>query len=65
MLTQVEKASSSGQPIVFLGWSPHWMTVQFKATFLEDPDGVWGGAGEIRTVSREAGPRTTRTSPRS
>lgn len=53
MLTQVEKAGSSNQPIVFLGWSPHWMTVQFEATFLEDPDKVWGGAGTIRTVSRE------------
>ena len=53
MLTQVERSQSSGQPIVFLGWSPHWMTVEFKATFLEDPEGVWGGAGEIRTVSRQ------------
>ena len=53
MLTQVEKDQSSGTPIVFLGWSPHWMTVQFKATFLEDPDKVWGGAGTIRTISRK------------
>ncbi|MCE0537265.1 ABC transporter substrate-binding protein [Kineosporia rhizophila] len=52
MLAQAEKAQSAGQPIVFLGWSPHWMTVQFKTVFLEDPEGVWGGAGEIRTVSR-------------
>ncbi|GLY33352.1 ABC transporter substrate-binding protein [Kineosporia sp. NBRC 101731] len=53
MLTQVQKADSSGKAIVFLGWSPHWMTVDFGATFLEDPDKVWGGAGEIRTVSRK------------
>ncbi len=53
MLTQVEKDQKAGQPIVFLGWSPHWMTVQFKATFLEDPDKVWGGAGTIRTISRK------------
>jgi len=53
MLAQVDKLTSEGQPVVFLGWSPHWMTVQFKATFLEDPDKVWGGAGEIRTVTRE------------
>jgi glycine betaine/proline transport system substrate-binding protein len=52
MLTQVEKDQKAGKPIVFLGWSPHWMTVQFKATFLEDPDQVWGGAGTIRTISR-------------
>lgn len=53
MLAQVEKSQKAGQPIVFLGWSPHWMTVQFDAVFLEDPDKVWGGAGEIRTVTRK------------
>jgi glycine betaine/proline transport system substrate-binding protein len=52
MLTQVEKAQSAGDPIVFLAWSPHWMTVQFETVFLDDPEGVWGGAGAIRTVTR-------------
>ena len=52
MLAQVEKAQKDGDPIVFLAWSPHWMTVQFETVFLEDPDGVWGGAGAIRTVTR-------------
>jgi glycine betaine/proline transport system substrate-binding protein len=53
MLAQVEKSEKDGTPIVFLAWSPHWMTVQFKTVFLDDPDGVWGGAGEIRTVVRK------------
>ncbi len=52
MLAQVQKFESAGKPIVFLGWSPHWMTVSFKTVFLTDPDKVWGGAGEIRTVTR-------------
>ena len=52
MLAQVEKFDGQNKPIVFLGWSPHWMTVQFKAVFLEDPQKVWGGAGQIRTVTR-------------
>ncbi|HST84478.1 MAG TPA: glycine betaine ABC transporter substrate-binding protein [Kineosporiaceae bacterium] len=52
MLAQVEKLTAAGRPVVFLGWSPHWMTVQFKTVFLEDPQKVWGGAGEIRTVTR-------------
>jgi glycine betaine/proline transport system substrate-binding protein len=51
MLAQVEKFQAAGKPIVFLGWSPHWMTVQFKTVFLADPAKVWGGAGEIRTVT--------------
>ena len=53
MLAQVEKSQKAGDPIVFLAWSPHWMTVQFKTVFLEDPEKVWGGAGEIRTLTRE------------
>jgi glycine betaine/proline transport system substrate-binding protein len=53
MLAQVEKFDAAGKPIVFLGWSPHWMTVQFKTVFLEDPLKVWGGAGQIRTVTRQ------------
>lgn len=52
MLTQVDKAVRDGDPIVFLAWSPHWMTVQFETVFLEDPEGVWGGAGAIRAVTR-------------
>jgi glycine betaine/proline transport system substrate-binding protein len=63
MLAQVEKFQTAGKPIVFLGWSPHWMTVQFKTVFLEDPDKVWGGAGEIRTVTtsgfEESAPQIT------
>jgi glycine betaine/proline transport system substrate-binding protein len=50
MLSQVQRSVSQHQPIVFLGWSPHWMTVQFHTVFLKDPKGVWGGAGEIRTL---------------
>lgn len=52
MLAQVEKSEKAGQAIVFLAWSPHWMTVQFHTVFLKDPQHVWGGAGEIRTLTR-------------
>jgi len=52
MLAQVEKSQRDGQPIVFLAWSPHWMTVEFDTVFLDDPEKVWAGAGEIRTVAR-------------
>jgi glycine betaine/proline transport system substrate-binding protein len=53
MLTQVQRSQRAGKPIVFLGWSPHWMTVQFDPVFLKDPQDVWGGAGEIRTLVRK------------
>lgn len=50
MLSQAKRAVKRNQPIVFLGWSPHWMVSQFHLVFLKDPKGVWGQAGRIRTV---------------
>ena len=52
MLAQVEKSTEGRRPDRLPGWSPHWMTVQFDTVFLEDPEKVWGGAGEIRTLTR-------------
>lgn len=53
MLTEVERAAESNEPIVFLGWQPHWMNVEWDLVYLEDPEGVWPGAGEIRVVANE------------
>lgn len=50
MLTQVQRSITQKQPIVFLAWSPHWMTSQFDTVFLKDPKNVWGGGGEVRSV---------------
>jgi glycine betaine/proline transport system substrate-binding protein len=52
MLAQVSRLSEQKQPIAFLGWSPHWMTTDFDLHFLEDPEKLWPGAGEIRSVVR-------------
>jgi len=52
MLAEVTRRVAKQQPVVFLGWSPHWMTVQWKLDFLDDPQQVWPGAGEIRVLSR-------------
>lgn len=52
MLAQVTKLAVQQQPIVFLGWSPHWMTTEFNLRFLDDPQGLWPGAGAIRSVIR-------------
>jgi glycine betaine/proline transport system substrate-binding protein len=52
MLTEVERRVAKKQPVVFLGWSPHWMTLEFKLSFLGDPEQVWPGAGEIRVLTR-------------
>ncbi len=52
MLAQVSRLVAQQQPIVFLGWSPHWMTTEYDLHFLDDPQEVWPGAGEIRSVIR-------------
>ncbi|MCM4083838.1 ABC transporter substrate-binding protein [Paractinoplanes hotanensis] len=52
MLAEVERRAAKKQPVAFLGWSPHWMTIQWKLNFLEDPEKVWPGAGQIRVLTR-------------
>jgi glycine betaine/proline transport system substrate-binding protein len=53
MLAEVSRRAAQNKPVVFLGWSPHWMTIEWKLQFLEDPEKVWPGAGEIRTLTRK------------
>ncbi len=53
MLSEVEKAAGNNQPIVFLGWEPHWMNVEWNLVYLDDPDSMWPGAGEIRVAVSE------------
>lgn len=52
MLAEVTRRAAKKQPVVFLGWSPHWMTIEFETNFLDDPEKVWPGAGEIRVLTR-------------
>jgi glycine betaine/proline transport system substrate-binding protein len=52
MLAEVTRRAEKQEPVVFLGWAPHWMTVQWKLNFLDDPEKVWPGAGEIRSLAR-------------
>lgn len=50
MLSEVERRVQEGEPIVFLGWKPHWMNLEWDLHYLDDPENVWPGAGGIRTV---------------
>lgn len=52
MLTEVQHRVDQHKPVVFLGWSPHWMNLQWRLVSLADPQHVWPGAGEIRVVTR-------------
>ncbi|MEJ3653440.1 ABC transporter substrate-binding protein [Actinomycetes bacterium KLBMP 9759] len=52
MLAEVSRRAAARQPIVFLGWSPHWMTTEYELHFLDDPQSVWAGAGQVRSLTR-------------
>ena len=60
MLAEVDRRVAQNKPVVFLGWSPHWMTIEWDLTFLADPEKVWPGAGEIRVLQRKGPPAPTR-----
>ena len=55
MLAQVQRASNSDEPVVFLGWEPHPMNAQFEMTYLTGGDDIFGpdlGGAEVRTNTR-------------
>jgi glycine betaine/proline transport system substrate-binding protein len=52
MLAEVSRHAAAREPIVFLGWSPHWMATEYDLHFLDDPESVWPGAGQVRSLIR-------------
>ncbi len=53
MLSELDRAYGSEEPIVFLGWSPHWMNNEYDFHYLEDPEdaqGEFDEPSEIATV---------------
>ena len=53
MITELSGAVNRNQWIVLTGWSPHWMWERYSLTFLDDPDGIFGGEEQIHTMVRE------------
>src|ERR671910_2523473 len=56
MLSELEKAYKMRAPIVFFGWSPHWMNVRYDFRYLKDPKDLQGGfndPAEISSVVKE------------
>lgn len=54
MRMQVARSIASKKPIVFLGWAPHPMNLEFKMTYLAGGDEVFGpdyGAATVYTVT--------------
>ena len=42
MLAEVQKKNAAKEPIVFTGWSPHWMNLKYDIVYLDDPKDAQG-----------------------
>ena len=42
MLAEVQKKNAAKEPIVFTGWSPHWMNTKYDIVYLKDPKDAQG-----------------------
>ncbi|NRH28033.1 choline ABC transporter substrate-binding protein [Pseudomonas sp. MS19] len=54
MLAAVNRATRSDKPVVFFGWKPHPMNLQFPITYLTGTEDVFGpndGAATVSTVT--------------
>ena len=52
MTARIAQSLRDEQWILFTGWTPHWMTSRWSLRFLEDPQNVFGGEGNIHAVVR-------------
>ena len=56
MLSELERAYEMREPIVFFGWSPHWMNARYDLRYLEDPrdlQGRFNDSAEISSIVNE------------
>jgi len=51
MLSALDAAFNSETNIVVTMWSPHWAVAKYNLTYLEDPEGSFGGAEYIGTIA--------------
>jgi glycine betaine/proline transport system substrate-binding protein len=51
MLSELEKAYEMREPIVFFGWSPHWMNARYDFRYLKDPKDLLGGFNDSAQIS--------------
>ncbi|MBH0228713.1 glycine betaine ABC transporter substrate-binding protein [Halobacillus yeomjeoni] len=53
MATALGEAVENEEPIVVTGWTPHWKFAKYDLKYLEDPNGVFGGEEQIKTMVRK------------
>lgn len=52
MTASLKKAYDKEEPIIFTGWTPHWMFSKYDLKYLEDPKGVYGDVENIHSIVR-------------
>lgn len=53
MLVQVGRAVKREQFVVFLGWTPHPMNVQYDMRYLKGGEQYFGASGQVNTLARK------------
>jgi glycine betaine/proline transport system substrate-binding protein len=56
MLSELDNAYKMREPIVFFGWSPHWMNTRYDFRYLKDPkdlEGRFNDPAEISTIANK------------
>ncbi|MGG2398388.1 choline ABC transporter substrate-binding protein [Pseudomonas sp. SH1-B] len=53
MLVQVGRAVKRDQFVVFLGWTPHPMNVQYDMQYLKGGEKFFGSTGSVNTLARK------------
>lgn len=57
MISSLDKAIKYKQPIVVLGWQPHWIFKKYKLKFLKDPKKIYGESENITTITSKTMPK--------
>lgn len=52
MLSMVRRAYDKNEDVVFLGWAPHPMNVEFELEYLTGGEEFFGGVGVVNTLTR-------------
>ena len=51
MLSELDTAYRMREPIVFFGWSPHWMNTRYDIRYLKDPSDLQGRFNDSAEIS--------------
>ncbi len=67
MLSAADAAINREEWIVFAGWTPHWMNIEYDIRYLDDTQDMWGpdgGRSDVKTLVTtdfsESNPNATR-----